>query len=118
LWTDLTKENPGGEIVSVDIMVNYHGYLIDQTLIASARPPGTSGCVWICEEIHGRFKKLAARDRHRGAFSKGLAMGQRNWWADFFMDRRYTGFFIGHGWGWKLTIPIHRAGTQCGLQEG
>ncbi|GLI36422.1 peptidase M24 [Desulforhabdus amnigena] len=117
------KKIRAGEIVSVDIMVNYHGYLNDQTrnYCIGPPPPELRDAYGFVREIHGRFKKLARPGTVTGElYEEVWQWVKETRWADFFMgsgDTRVS--FIGHGLGLEVDeFPFIAQGHKVVLQEG
>ncbi len=112
-----------GEIVSVDTMMNYHGYLNDQTrnFCIGQPPERLLEAYGIIREVHRRFRERAVP----GAVTGELYEEVRRWvgeagWADFFMghgDTRVS--FVAHGLGIEVDeFPFVAQGQKVVLQVG
>ena len=112
-----------GEIVSIDTMLNYQGYLSDQTrnFCIGLPPSRLAEAYRFVQEIHRRFREAAKP----GVVTGGLYNLVWRWveeagWAEWFM-----GFgagrvaFIGHGLGIEVDeFPFIAKGQELALQEG
>lgn len=112
-----------GEMVSVDTMVNFNGYLNDQTRnYCMGEPPARLREAYdLAREIHGRFRKIA----RPGAVTGELYEAVWNWvkeagWEDFFMGHGSGRVaFIGHGLGVEVDeFPFIAQGQKLTLQAG
>jgi Xaa-Pro dipeptidase len=112
----------GGEVVSVDTMMNCNGYLNDQTRNFSLGPPPSrlAQAYARIREIHDRFKTIALP----GTVTGELYATIQSWveeagWSDYFMgykDSRVS--FIGHGLGIEVDeFPFIARGQKLLLQE-
>ncbi|NLI81780.1 MAG: aminopeptidase P family protein [Deltaproteobacteria bacterium] len=112
-----------GEMVNVDTMVNFNGYLNDQTRnYCIGEPPARLREAYdLAREIHGRFRKIA----RPGAVTGELYEAVWNWvkeagWEDFFMGHGSGRVaFIGHGLGVEVDeFPFIAQGQKLTLQAG
>jgi Xaa-Pro dipeptidase len=112
-----------GEMVSIDTMMNYEGYLSDQTRNFSLGPPPArlEEAYRFVQEIHHRFREAA----RPGAITGELYNLVWHWvekagWAEWFMGYgpgRVA--FIGHGLGIEVDeFPFIAQGQKLALQEG
>lgn len=112
-----------GEMVSIDTMLNYQGYLSDQTRNFCIGPPPTKleEAYRFAQEIHRRFRRSAIP----GAVTGELYDLVRRWveeagWGEWFMgygSGRVA--FIGHGLGIEVDeFPFIAQGQKLALKEG
>jgi Xaa-Pro dipeptidase len=112
-----------GETVSVDTMMNYQGYLNDQTRIFSiGAPPArlAEAYAMVCE-IHRRFKILAKPGAVTGdLYAEVLRWVEEAGWGEFFMGHGETRVsFIAHGLGIEVDeFPFIAYGHKLPLEEG
>lgn len=94
-----------GEIVSVDSMVNCHGYLNDQTrnFCLGPPPPDLLEAYRKIQDIHLRFKRIALP----GAITGELYTTVLQWAA----DAGYGDYFMGHGES-RVSFIAHGLGIE------
>ena len=111
------------EIVNVDIMVSYHGYLNDQTRNYSLGAPPSP--LWdaygFVRSVHDRFRDLARPGTIAGELYEAvLQWADKAGWSKYFMgwnESRVS--FIGHGLGLEVDeFPFIARGHKLPLQEG
>ena len=112
-----------GEMVSVDIMMNYQGYLSDQTRNFCIGPPPArlEEAYRFVQEIHRRFREAA----RPGAVTGELYELVWQWVTEAGLDEWFMGYgagrvaFIGHGLGIEVDeFPFIAQGQKLVLQEG
>lgn len=112
-----------GEIVSVDTMMNFQGYLNDQTRnFCIGNPPARLLEAYeLVLEIHRRFKVVARPDAVTGRLYDGV-MGwvEEAGWGEYFMGHGNTRVsFIAHGLGIEVDeLPFVAQGQTLPLAEG
>lgn len=112
-----------GEVVSVDTMMNYNGYLNDQTRNFCIGPPPLKldEAYRFIREIHSRFRDAAKPGVVTGRlYSDVLQWVEQRGWADCFMGAGETRVsFIGHGLGIEVDeFPFIAQGQKLKLEEG
>lgn len=112
-----------GEIVSVDTMMNYNGYLNDQTRnYAIGDPPARLREGYeLSREIHRRFKDAARPGAVTGdLYEQVMGWVDEGGWSEWFMghgEGRVS--FIGHGLGVEVDeFPFIAQGQRMPLQAG
>jgi Xaa-Pro aminopeptidase len=111
------------EIVSIDTMMNYNGYLNDQTRNFSIGPPPDKlmEAYKVAKDIHAALRNLARPGTITGELYQQLITGVENaGWADVFMGYGAARVsFIGHGLGLEVDeYPFIAKGQKPALQEG
>src|SRR5208283_4396841 len=117
------KKIMAGEIVSIDTLVTWNGYIIDQTrnFCIGPPPPRLARAYEFVQSVHARLKDLA----RPGAITGELYATVWRWaeeagWATWFMghaDPKIT--FVGHGLGVETDeFPFISEGQKLPLQEG
>lgn len=118
-----TRSIQSGEIVSVDTMMNYQGYLNDQTrnYCIGAPPARLLDAYEVVCETHRRFKGAAKP----GAVTGELYAEVRRWvedagWGEYFMGHGETRVsFLAHGLGIEVDeFPFVAQGQKMVLAEG
>lgn len=111
------------EVVSVDTMVNYNGYLNDQTrnYCIGSPPSRLQEAYRFVTEVHARFGKLARPGAVAGElYDQILEWAAQAGWSDYFMgegDTRVS--FVGHGLGLEVDeFPFIAKRQQTILQAG
>jgi Xaa-Pro dipeptidase len=112
-----------GEVVSVDTMMNYHGYLNDQTRNFCIGPPPArlQEAYEAAQKIHGRFKEKAVPGAITGElYEEILRWVEEDHLSDFFMGHGESRVsFVGHGLGIEVDeLPFIAKGQKLALQEG
>lgn len=112
-----------GEIVSVDTMINYNGYLNDQTRnFCLGDPPARLKAAYeFVREVHERFRAAAKPGAVTGELYKEVCRwAEEEGWLEFFMGHGETRVsFIGHGLGLEVDeFPFIAQGQKLVLQEG
>ena len=111
------------EIVSVDTMVNYNGYLNDQTRnYCLGAPPARleEAYRFVCE-VHARFGRLARPGAVAGElYAQILEWAARGDWSEYFMGHGPTQVsFVGHGLGLEVDeFPFIANHQKTVLQAG
>lgn len=112
-----------GEVVSVDTMMNYQGYLSDQTRnFCIGRPLKRLAAAYdTARQIHERFRRLALP----GAVTGELYQAVWDWVEEAGLGEWFMGHgegrvaFIGHGLGVEVDeYPFIAQGQKLALQEG
>jgi Xaa-Pro dipeptidase len=112
-----------GEMVSIDTMMNYHGYLSDQTRNFCIGPPPSrlEEAYRFVQEIHRRFRRAAIP----GAVTGELYDLVWRWVEDAGWGEWFMGYgsgrvaFIGHGLGIEVDeFPFIAQGQKLALGEG
>lgn len=112
-----------GDIVSVDTMVNFNGYVNDQTRSFSLGKPVQEllDAYAVVKEIHARMR----REARPGSVAGDLYDDVLRWvdeagWGRHFMGRRENRItFVGHGVGLEVDeFPFIAKGRRMVLQEG
>lgn len=118
-----TRRIQAGEIVSVDTMMNWNGYLNDQTRnFCIGEPPAKLAEAYrFVQELHSRFCQRAIPGAVTGELYEQLQQwAEEAGWADYFMgfnDSRVS--FVGHGLGLEVDeFPFIAQRQQLALQEG
>jgi len=117
------KRIEAGEIVSIDTMLNYNGYLNDQTRnFCIGRPPAKLHDAYaFIKELHDRIREQAKP----GSVTGELYELMQGWakeagWADYFMGwgaNRVN--FIGHGLGLEVDeFPFIAQRQTLALEQG
>jgi Xaa-Pro aminopeptidase len=111
------------EIVSVDIMMNFNGYLNDQTRNFCLGPPPEklARAYALSREIHDGLRAKAGPGAVTGElYEEILRDVEKAGWADVFMGHGDTRVhFIGHGLGLEVDEPPFVAkGQKLALREG
>jgi Xaa-Pro aminopeptidase len=117
-----THKIQAGEVVSVDTMMNFHGYLNDQTrnFCIGAPPVKLSEGYRFIQDIHARFRELARPGAVTGElYSTVLKWAAGSPFADYFMGHGASRVsFIGHGLGIEVDeYPFIAQGQKLALQE-
>jgi Xaa-Pro dipeptidase len=112
-----------GEVVSIDTMMNYHGYLNDQTrnFCIGTPPSRLREGFEFAREIHHRFKEVARTGSVTGElYEQILGWVQDRGWSEFFMGHGESRVsFIGHGIGLEVDeFPFIAQGQKLSLREG
>lgn len=100
-----TRRIRAGEMVSVDTMMNYDGYLNDQTRnFCIGRPPQRLlEAYGVVQEIHSRFRESA---------KPGVITGDLYTWVwQWVRDAGWDEFFMGHGES-KVSFVAHGLGIE------
>ncbi len=112
-----------GEMISVDTMMNYHGYLNDQTRnYCLGDPPGKLLEAYaLVMEIHQRFKDAARPGAVTGElYDRVMTWVREKGWEDYFMgygSARVS--FVAHGLGIEVDeFPFIAQGQKVALSEG
>ncbi len=112
-----------GEVVSVDTVVNYNGYLNDQTRNFSIGSPHEKllDAYRLVQDIHLRFKEIAKPGAVTGElYNEVLRWVEKEGYGDFFMgcgDSRVS--FVAHGIGLEVDeLPFVAKGHKLGLEQG
>lgn len=118
-----TRKIRSGEVVSVDTMMNHHGYLNDQTRnFCIGSPPAKLAVGYqLIQDIHRRFRELAKPGAVTGElYSEVLGWVADTAFADYFMGHGASRVsFIGHGLGIEVDeYPFIAQGQKMVLQEG
>lgn len=118
-----TRTIRAGELVSVDTMMNYHGYLNDQTRNYSigAPPAKILDAYKFIEEIHRRFREAARPGVVTGVlYDQVCGWVEETGWSESFMGHGSTRVsFVGHGLGLEVDeFPFIAQGQKLPLQEG
>lgn len=112
-----------GEMVSVDTMMNYNGYLNDQTrnYCIGDPPRKLREGYELARDIHWRFKEIA----RPGTVTGDLYEQVWHWVKDAGWDEYFMGYghgrvtFIGHGLGVEVDeFPLIADGQRLPLQPG
>jgi len=118
-----TRRIKSGEIVSVDTMMNWNGYLSDQTRnFCIGQPPSKLAEAYrFIRELHSRFRDLAKPGAITGElYDQLLQWAEEAGWADYFMgydDNRVS--FVGHGLGIEVDeFPFIAQRQKLALQPG
>lgn len=117
------KKIRAGDNVSIDTMLNYNGYLNDQTRnYCIGQPPAKILQAYAAiQEMHRRIRTVAKP----GAVTEELYAQMLEWakeagWADYFMgwgEKKVS--FIGHGLGLEVDeFPFIAQRQKLALQEG
>lgn len=111
-----------GEVVSVDTMMNYHGYLNDQTRNFCLGSPAAKlmRAYEFIREVHHRFKSLARPGTVTGELYEEVCRWvEEGGWSDFFMGHGKTRVsFVAHGLGLEVDeFPFIAQGQKLILQE-
>jgi len=117
------KKLRAGEVISIDTMLNYNGYLNDQTrnFCIGRPPPRLHDAYAFIKEIHARMREQAKP----GAVTGELYERMQSWaeeagWMDYFMGwgaNRVS--FIGHGLGLEVDeFPFIAQRQKLALEEG
>lgn len=112
-----------GELVSVDTMMSYNGYLNDQTRnFCIGEPPGKLREAYsLVMEIHERFKEAARPDVVTGElYDRVNSWVQEAGWSDYFMGHGSSRVsFVAHGLGIEVDeFPFIAQGQKIPLQVG
>ena len=118
-----TRKIRSGEVVSVDTMMNHHGYLNDQTrnFCIGSPPAKLADGYRLIQDIHRRFRKVAKPGAVTGElYSEVLGWVAGSAFADNFMGHGASRVsFIGHGLGIEVDeYPFIAQGQKMPLQEG
>ena len=112
-----------GEVVSIDTMINYHGYLNDQTRNFCLGPPPArlEAAYEFIKGVHQRFRALARPGAVTGELYRLVCLwAEESGWSEFFMghgEARVS--FVGHGLGLEVDeFPFIAQGQKLILQEG
>lgn len=112
-----------GEVVSVDIAMNHHGYLNDQTRnFCIGTPPARLRQAYeFVREVHRRFREIARPGSVCGElYRMTCRWAEEAGWAEYFMghqDTRVT--FVGHGLGLEVDeLPLIAKGQETILEAG
>lgn len=112
-----------GEMVSVDTMMNYNGYLNDQTRNYSIGDPPRKlrEGYELARSIHERFREIARPGAVTGDLYEEVWRWVKNTgWDEYFMGFGYGRVgFIGHGLGVEVDeFPLIAQGQRLSLQSG
>jgi Xaa-Pro dipeptidase len=112
-----------GEIVSVDTMMNYHGYLNDQTrnYCIGSPPTRLQEAYRLSLDIHHRFKERATPGAATGElYEEILGSVDDAGWSQYFMGHGESRVsFVGHGLGLEVDeFPLIAQGQKLTLKEG
>ena len=118
-----TRRIGAGEMVSVDTMMNYNGYLNDQTRnFCIGRPPQRLLDAYaLVREIHSRFRESARPGVITGELYESVLGWVRDaGWEEFFMGHGETRVsFVAHGLGIEVDeLPFVAQGQKIPLEEG
>ena len=111
-----------GEIVSIDTMMSYHGYLNDQTRNFCIGPPPDrlAEAYRLVKEIHRRFREIA----RPGAVTGDLFNTVSDWVRDSSLSDYFMGHgesrvsFVGHGLGIEVDeFPFIAQGQKLVVEE-
>lgn len=112
-----------GEIVSIDTMLNYEGYLNDQTRnFCIGHPPAKLNDAYVfVKEMHTRIRELAKPGAVTGElYERMQGWAEETGWSDYFMgsgENRVS--FIGHGLGLEVDeFPFIAQRRKLPLEEG
>lgn len=112
-----------GEVLSVDIMMSFHGYLNDQTrnFCIGEPPDRLKEGYALVREIHERFKEAAVPGTVTGElYDRVCTWVAEAGWADHFMgygENRVS--FVAHGLGLEVDeFPFIAQGQKLELQKG
>ncbi len=112
-----------GEMVSIDTMLNYQGYLSDQTRNFCIGPPPSKleEAYRFAQEIHRRFRRAAIPGAVTGElFDLVWRWVEEAGWSEWFMGHGAGRVaFIGHGLGIEVDeFPFIAQGQKLALKEG
>lgn len=112
-----------GELVSVDTMMNYQGYLNDQTrnFCMGDTPPKLAEAYRVSQEIHAFLRDSARPGTVTGEiYEASCRIADRAGLSDYFMGHGPTRVsFIGHGLGIEVDeLPVIAPGQKLMLREG
>lgn len=112
-----------GELVSVDTMMSYNGYLNDQTRnFCIGKPPERLHEAYdLVLEIHRRFKEAALPGAVTGElYDRVNGWVRQKGWSEFFMGHGSSRVsFIAHGLGIEVDeLPFIAQGQKLVLMEG
>lgn len=112
-----------GDLVSVDTMLNHHGYLNDQTRNFSLGPPHRvlQDCYALCRELHLWLREHAVPGAVTGElYDQMLELVRRAGRLEHFMGPNDSGVsFLGHGLGLEVDeFPFIAKGQKMVLREG
>lgn len=117
------KKIKAGDNVSVDTMLNYNGYLNDQTRnYCIGDPPAKIMRAYeVIREMHRRIRQVAKPGVVTGElYEQMLEWANQAGWADYFMgwgEKKVS--FIGHGLGLEVDeFPFIAQRQKPALQEG
>lgn len=118
-----TRRIKAGEIVSVDTMMNWNGYLSDQTRnFCIGQPPSKLAEAYgFIQKLHSRFRERAKPGAITGElYDQLIQWAEEAGWGDYFMgfgDNRVT--FVGHGLGLEVDeFPFIAQRQKLTLQKG
>ena len=117
-----TRRIRPGEVVSIDTMMNYHGYLNDQTRNFCIGPPPAKLAegYGLIRDIHARFREMAKPGAVTGElYAKVWEWVGNSAFADYFMGHGPSRVsFVGHGLGIEVDeYPFIAQGQKLALQE-
>ncbi|HOV87312.1 MAG TPA: Xaa-Pro peptidase family protein [Syntrophobacteraceae bacterium] len=111
------------EVVSVDTMMNYHGYLNDQTrnFCIGEPPERLQKAYTFVREVHRRFREIARPGSVCAElYHKVCEWAEAEGWTEYFMgygEDRVS--FVGHGLGLEVDeLPLIARGQETILEAG